>query len=110
MIDYLQSGNRGRDSKTITGLLDSNKLIHQYAMGEAEHTLTPAVTWALTVVSVAGMDGMSSVVLVMNVDVEVAGLGTCIEPRVSFLNPKTFLKIRFISLIIKVNEKDPSIT
>jgi hypothetical protein len=60
-------------------------------------TLTPAVTCALAVVSllVAGTDGMRSVtvVLVMSVDVEVAGPGSCIEPRDGFLDLKTFLKM-----------------
>jgi hypothetical protein len=62
-------------------------------------TLTPAVTCALAVASllVAGTDGMRSVtVLVMSVD---AGPGPCIEPRDGFLALKTFLKMRFISLI-----------
>ena len=54
----------------------------------------PAVTWALAVASLAGMDGMRSVVLVMSVEVEVAGpssSGPCIEPRDGFLDLKTFL-------------------
>jgi hypothetical protein len=60
-------------------------------------TLTPAVTCALAVASllVAGTDGMRSVtvVLVMSVDVEVAGPGPCIKPRDGFLDLKTFLKM-----------------
>ena len=38
MIAYLQSGNRGRDSKIISGLLDNNKLIIKDAMGDAERS------------------------------------------------------------------------
>jgi hypothetical protein len=55
-------------------------------------TLTPALTCALAVASllVAGTDGMRSV-LVMSVDVEVAGPGPCIEPIDGFLDLKTFL-------------------
>ena len=41
---------------------------------------------------------MTSEVLVMSVDVDVAGPGFCIEPRNGFLNLKTFL-MRFISLM-----------
>jgi hypothetical protein len=42
------------------------------------------------------MDGKRSL-LVMNVDVEVAG--PCTEPRDGFLDLKTFLKMRFIMFI-----------
>jgi hypothetical protein len=49
---------------------------------------------------------MRSVVPVMRV----AGPGPCIEPGDGFLDLKTFLKMRFISLMIKVKEKDLSIT
>ena len=51
----------------------------------------PAVTCVLAVASLAGMDGMRSVVLVMSVDVEVACPGTCNEPRDGFLDLNTFL-------------------
>ena len=37
-ITDLQSGNRGRDSEIMGGLLDSNKSIHKGAKGEAEHS------------------------------------------------------------------------
>lgn len=77
------------------GLLDNNKLILRDAKGEDEHrwtlTLTPAATWVLAVVSLAGTDGMKSVVLVMIVDVEVAGPGPHIESGEGFLDLKTFL-------------------
>jgi hypothetical protein len=49
-----------------------------------------AVTCALAVASPAGMDGMRSVVLVMSVDVEVAGPGLHIEPRDGFSGSKAF--------------------
>jgi hypothetical protein len=73
-------------------------------------TLTPALTCALAVASHAGTE---SVVLVISVDVnvEVAGPGTCSEPtgRDGILDLKTFLKKRFISLMIDVKEKGLSI-
>ena len=37
-ITDLQSGNRGRDSEIMGGLLDSNKSISKDAKGEAEHS------------------------------------------------------------------------
>ena len=37
-ITYLQSGNRGRDSEVMGGLLDNNKSIPKDAIGEAEHS------------------------------------------------------------------------
>ena len=55
----------------------------------------PALTCALALASLLGMDGMKSVVqrlvLIMSVDVDVAGPGLCIEPRDGFLGLKTFL-------------------
>jgi hypothetical protein len=51
------------------------------------------------------MDGMRSAVLVMSVDVVVTGSGPCIEPRDGFLDLKSFLKMRFISLMIKVKRE-----
>jgi hypothetical protein len=48
---------------------------------------------------------MRSVLLVMVVDVEVAGPGR-IEPRGGLLDLKAFLRIRFISLMIKVFERE----
>ena len=57
----------------------------------------PVVTCALALASLSGMDGMKSVVrrlvLVMSVDVEVAGSGLCIEPRDDFKDLKNFLII-----------------
>ena len=52
-----------------------------------------AVTCVLAVASLrlAGMDGIISVALVMSVDVELADPSSCIEPRDSFLDLKTFL-------------------
>jgi hypothetical protein len=50
------------------------------------------------------VDGKRSVALFMSVDVEVAGSGPCIEPKDAFLDLKTFLKMRFISMMIKVEE------
>jgi hypothetical protein len=46
-----------------------------------------------------------------DVNVEVAGPGTCSEPTVrdGVLDLKTFLKMRFISLMINVKEKGLSI-
>ena len=55
--------------------------------------------------SPAGMDGKKSVVLVMSVDVEVAGPGLCIEPIDGFLDSETSFPMRFISLMIKVFER-----
>ena len=55
--------------------------------------------------SPAGMDGKKSVVLVMSVDVEVAGPGPCIEPRDGFLDSETSFSMRFISLMFKVFER-----
>ena len=52
------------------------------------------------------MDGMISVVLVMCVDVEVAGPGPCMEPRDGFLDLKIFLQKRFISLMVSVEVKE----
>ena len=52
------------------------------------------------------MDGMRSVVLVMSVDCEVAGPGSCIEARDGFLDLNTFLKICFISTMISLMIKD----
>ena len=37
-ITDLQGRNRGRDSKTMGGLLDSNKSIPKDTKGEAEHS------------------------------------------------------------------------
>jgi hypothetical protein len=37
-ITDLQSGNRGRDSEIMSGLLVNNKSILKDAMGEAEHS------------------------------------------------------------------------
>ena len=61
-------------------------------------TLTRAVTFALAFASEsqAEMDGMRrfklrSELLVISVEVEVAGPGPCIEPRDVFLELKTFL-------------------
>ena len=51
---------------------------------EAEHTLIPAALADASLAEVAGMDGMS-------VDVEVAGPGSCFEPRNRFLDFKNFL-------------------
>ena len=50
---------------------------------------------------------MISVVLVKSVDIEVAHPGPCIEPKDGFLdlNLEFFLKMRFMSLMIKVKEK-----
>ena len=47
-------------------------------------------------------------VLAMSVEVEVADPGPCIELRDGFLNLKSFseLCLRFISLMIKVKEKE----
>jgi len=50
------------------------------------------------------MDGMGSVVLVMSVDVKLAGPSPCIEAGDGFLE-KTFLKKGFISLMIKAKRK-----
>ena len=69
----------------------------------------PAATCALVVPSdlesqaLAGMDSLRSVL----VDVEVAGPSPCMEPRDSFLDLKTFLKMRFIvsSMIVKVEDR-----
>ena len=73
----------------------------------------PAVSRALAVASLLVvdsempvMDGKRSVVLVMCVDVEVAGPGPCIEPRGCFLDLKTFLYKRFISLMVDVEDRD----
>ena len=75
--------------------------------------MTLVVTCALAIgLLVARMDGMRSVVLVMSVDGEVAGPGSCIETRDGFLDLNTFLKICFISIMIswtgmiKVNDND----
>ena len=55
----------------------------------------PAVTCALAVISPTwtGMDGMVSAALVksVDVDVDVAGPGPCVEPRDGLLDLKTFL-------------------
>ena len=53
----------------------------------------PAVTCALAVISPTGMDGMVSAALVksVDVDVDVAGPGLCVEPRDGLLDLKTFL-------------------
>ena len=50
---------------------------------------------------------MISVVLVKSVDIEVVHPGPCIEPKDGFLdlNLEMFLKMRFMSLMIKVKEK-----
>ena len=106
-ITYLQSRNRGRDSEIMSGLFDNNKSILKRC-DERNWTLTvtrltPAVTCALAVASLAGMDGMRSV-LVKNVDIEVTCPCTCIEPRDGFLDLEILLKKRFISLMIKVKE------
>ena len=55
---------------------------------------------------------MRSVVLFLSVDVEVAGPGPCRVSKDGLFDLKTFLYIRFISLMInlKVKEKDCSIT
>jgi hypothetical protein len=37
-ITDLHSGNRGRDSKIMSGLVDINKSILKDVMGEAEHS------------------------------------------------------------------------
>ena len=75
--------------------------------------MTPALTCALAVPSESkeGMDGMRTVVPVL-VDVEAgaSGPGPCREPRDGFLDLKTFPKMRFISLMIDVKEKEHSIT
>ena len=55
---------------------------------------------------VARTDGMRSLVLVMSVDGEVAGPGSCIETRDGFLDLNTFLKIFFISTMISLMIKD----
>ena len=59
--------------------------------------------------SQARRDGMGSVVPVL-VDAKDAGPGPCMEPTDGFLDLKTFLYMRFISLMIEVKEKDRSIT
>ena len=75
--------------------------------------MTPAVTCALAVLSESkeGMDGMRLVVPVL-VDVEsaVSDPGSCRETRDGFSDLKTFAKMRFISLMIDVKEKDHLIT
>ena len=53
-------------------------------MGEVESS--PAITCALAVTSLVGMDGMKSAVPVKSVDVEVAGPGRSIEPRDGLLD------------------------
>ena len=70
----------------------------------------PAATCALVVPeSQVGTDSIRSVAPEpVLVDVEVAG--TSMEPRDGFLDLKTFFKMRFISLMIKVKEKGLSIT
>ena len=69
----------------------------------------PVVARALAVTSLARMDGMVSVVLVISVDIEVAHPGPCVEPKDGFLdlNSESFLKMRFMSLMIKVKENIP---
>ena len=67
--------------------------------------MTLAISCALAVSSLAGMDGKKSVVLVVRLDVEVVDPGTFIEPRDGFLGWKAFKFLkRFISLMIKVRE------
>ena len=46
----------------------------------------------------------------VDVEAAVSGPGTCREPRDGFLDLKTFPKMRFISLMIDVKEKEHSIT
>ena len=60
----------------------------------------------LALVSLAGMDGMRTVVFVTSVDVEVAGPDSGIDsdPGDGFLDLKTFFKIRFITM--KINQRD----
>ena len=72
----------------------------------------PAATCALVVLeSQAGTDSIRSVAPEpVLVDVEVAGTSPCMEPRDGFLDLKTFFKMRFISLMINVEEKGFSIT
>ena len=55
--------------------------------------------------SSAGMDFKKSVVLVMSVDVEVAGPSPCIEPIDGFLDSETSFSMRFMSLMFKVFER-----
>ena len=86
----------------MSSLLNKNKSILKDAMGEAEHTLTPAVACAIAVVSQEGMDVVRSVGLVISVDVKVAGPGPRSESRDGFLDFKIFLKMRFISLMMMV--------
>jgi hypothetical protein len=51
--------------------------------------MRPAVTCALAVASLAGMDGMRSLMHAMSVDVEVAAPGPYIGPR-DFLDLESF--------------------
>ena len=54
-ITYLQSGNRGRDSEIMRGLIDDNKSMLKEAMGPDGRswtlTLRPAMTCSLAVAS-----------------------------------------------------------
>ena len=52
----------------------------------------PAVSCALAVASLVGIDGRRSAVLVMSVNVEAVGPGLCIEPR-DLLDLKTYFKL-----------------
>ena len=75
--------------------------------------MTPAVTCALAVPSESkeGMDGMRPAVpVVVDVEAAVSGPGPSRETRDEFLDLKTFPKMRFISLMIDVKEKEHSIT
>ena len=55
--------------------------------------MSPKVTCALAVASESEgkMDGMRSALLVMSVDVDVAGPSPCVDPRDGILDLKTFL-------------------
>ena len=66
------------------------------------------VTCVLAVPSLAGMDGPRS--LVMSVDVIFIGPGLCIEPGDEFLKSEFFSRLSISLMMIKVKEKDHSIT
>jgi hypothetical protein len=74
----------------MSSLLDNNKSYTKLQWAKL-NTLTPSVTCELAVVSQAGMDSVISAVLVISVDVEVAGPRPRSEPRDGFLDLKTFL-------------------
>ena len=89
-------------------LLDNNKSILQRCDKRSwKLTLTPAVT---CVASLAGMDGLRSAVPVMSVDVKVVGPGLRIELGDEFLDLKNFLNLFISLMVVKVKEKDLSIT